>query len=76
MLTPLAAGNGLCQRSEGGYGFGRDLDRAAALPGKENTNVQADHHVQAFVAGVYNVGAAVMVVASLAMLAGRQRSEG
>ncbi|MEC4021708.1 hypothetical protein VSO52_02745 [Pseudomonas fulva] len=49
---------------------------AAALPG-EGLVVQAGQYVHAFVAGMlYNLGAAVMVIVLLVMLAGEQRSGG
>jgi len=50
---------------------------AAALPGAEGSFVQAGQYVHGFVAGMlYNLGAAVMVIALLVMLAGEQRSGG
>ncbi|SNB71227.1 MULTISPECIES: MFS transporter [unclassified Pseudomonas] len=50
---------------------------AAALPGAESSFVQAGQYVHGFVAGMlYNLGAAVTVIALLVMLAGEQRSGG
>ena len=50
---------------------------AAALPGAEGSFVQAGQYAHGFVAGMlYNLGAAVMVIALLVMLAGEQRSGG
>lgn len=50
---------------------------AAALPGAEGSVVQAGQYVHGFVAGMlYNLGAAVMVIVLLVMLAGEQRSGG
>lgn len=50
---------------------------AAALPGAEGSFVQTGQYVHGFVAGMlYNLGAAVTVIALLVMLAGEQRSGG